>query len=58
MNLYELIRELKVCRSFLTPQEYRTLKGQAIRGDVEGAEKGLQRLRQRRQHGNHKKEVR
>ena len=29
MNLYELLRELKLCRRFLTPQQYRTLKGQA-----------------------------
>ena len=44
MNLYELLRELKLCRRFLTPQQYRTLKGQAVHGDVAGAEKGLQRL--------------
>ena len=43
MNLYELLRELKLCRRFLTPQQYRTLKGQAVHGDVAGAEKGLQR---------------
>ena len=41
MNLYELLRELKLCRRFLTPQQYRTLKGQAVHGDVAGAEKGL-----------------
>ena len=44
MNLYELLRELKLYRRFLTPQQYRTLKGQALHGDVAGAEKGLQRL--------------
>ena len=44
MTLYELLRELKLCRRFLTPQQYRTLKGQALHGDVAGAEKGLQRL--------------
>ena len=38
MNLYELLRELKLCRRFLTPQQYRTLKGQAVHGDVAGAE--------------------
>ena len=44
MTLYELLRELKLCRRYLTPQQYRTLKGQALHGDVTGAEKGLQRL--------------
>ena len=44
MNLYELLRQLKLCRRFLTQQQYRTLKGQAVHGDVVGAEKGLQRL--------------
>ena len=58
MNIYEFMHRLKLCRRYLTPQEYRTLKGQAVRGDVAGAEKGLQRLLQRRQDGNHKKEVR
>lgn len=44
MQLYELLRELKLCRRYLTSQQYRTLKGQALHGDVAGAEKGLQRL--------------
>ena len=44
MTLYEVLRELKLCRRYLTPQQYRTLKGQALHGDVAGAEKGLQRL--------------
>lgn len=48
MTLYELLHELKLCRQFLTRQQYRTLKGQAVHGDVAGAEKGLQRLLQRK----------
>ncbi|MDY6289998.1 MAG: hypothetical protein SPL86_00770 [Succiniclasticum sp.] len=44
MNLYQLLHELKVWKKFLTRQQYRTLKGQAVHGDVAGAEKGLQRL--------------
>ncbi len=44
MTLYELLRELKLCRRYLTPQQYRTLKGKALHGDVAGAERGLQRL--------------
>lgn len=42
--LCDLVRE----RSKLTPQQYRTLKGQILAGDVEGAEKGLAKLLRRR----------
>ncbi len=55
MNLYQLLHELKVWKTYLTRQQYRTLKGQAVHGDVAGAEKGLQRLLQRRNNGNSKK---
>ena len=55
MNVYEFMHQLKLCRRYLTPQQYRTLKGQAVKGNVADAEKGLQRLLQRRQYGNHKK---
>ena len=44
MNMYELLHELKLYRKYMTRQQYRSLKGQAIRGDVAGAEKGLQNL--------------
>ena len=57
MNLYQLLHELKVWKTYLTRQQYRTLKGQAVHGDVAGAEKGLQRLLQRRNDGNNKKAV-
>jgi hypothetical protein len=57
MNVYEFMHQLKLCRRYLTPQQYRTLKGQAVKGNVADAEKGLQRLLQRRQYGNHKKTV-
>ena len=57
MNLYQLLHELKVWKPYLTLQQYRTLKGQAVHGDVAGAEKGLQRLLQRRNDGNNKKAV-
>lgn len=57
MNLYQLLHELKVWKTYLTRQQYRTLKGQAVHGDVAGAEKGLQRLLQRRNDGNSKKAV-
>lgn len=35
---------LKDSREYLTRQQYRTIKGQMIAGDVEGARKGLLRL--------------
>lgn len=35
---------LKACRDRLTKQQYRTLKGQILAGDGEGAMKGLRRL--------------
>lgn len=35
---------LKDSRKYLTKQQYRTIKGQMIAGDVEGARKGLYRL--------------
>lgn len=39
---------LKACRDRLTKQQYKTLKGQILAGDGEGAMKGLRRLLQRR----------
>ncbi len=35
---------LKDSREYLTHQQYKTIKGQIIAGDVEGARKGLHRL--------------
>lgn len=43
-------RELKDSRPMLTKQQYRTIKGQAIKGNVMAARKGLLRIHQRR-HG-------
>lgn len=43
-------KELKSSRPMLTKQQYRTIKGQAVKGNVMAARKGLQRIRQRRQH--------
>lgn len=53
MNVYEFMHQLKLCRRYLTQQQYRTLKGQAVRGDVAGAEKGLQRLLRKEQREVH-----
>ncbi len=57
MNLYEFMHQLKLCKKYLTPQQYRTLKGQAVKGNVADAEKGLQRLLRRRENGDCKKTV-
>ena len=46
MNQTEAIAyiRLKACRSRLTTQQYKTLRGQIFAGDAEGAMKGLQKL--------------
>lgn len=35
---------LKESRKYLTQQQYKTIKGQIIAGDVDGARTGLRRL--------------
>lgn len=35
---------LKACRDRLTKQQYKTLKGQILAGDGDGAMKGLRRV--------------
>ena len=42
-------KELKSSRPMLTKQQYRTIKGQAVKRNVHEARRGLQRI-QRRQH--------
>lgn len=37
-------KRLKESKKYLTKQQYRTIKGQLIAGDIEGANKGLNRL--------------
>lgn len=41
-------RDLKNIRQHLTKQQYRTLKGQAVKGNVMYARKGLQKILMRR----------
>ncbi|SFE60521.1 hypothetical protein SAMN05216245_11038 [Succiniclasticum ruminis DSM 9236] len=53
MNVYEFMHQLKLCKKYLTPQQYRTLKGQAVKGNVAEAEKGLQRLLRKEQREVH-----
>ena len=45
---YVFWRELKDSRSHLTKQQYRTIKGQAVKGNVMDARKGLQRILHRK----------
>jgi len=42
--------QLKGCRDRLTKQQYKTLKGQILAGDSDGAMKGLRKILSRR-HG-------
>ena len=41
-------RELKQQRSNMTKQQYRTIKGQAVKGNMDAARKGMLRILQRR----------
>lgn len=41
-------RDLKNSRQHLTKQQYRTLRGQAVKGNVMYARKGLQKILMRR----------
>lgn len=43
VNVGAMIR-LKNARHLLTPQQFRTLRGQVLAGDPAGAMKGLQKL--------------
>lgn len=44
MTIEEYMKCLKHYRPRLTRQQYRTLKGQALSGNIEGAAKGLLKL--------------
>ena len=41
-------RDLKASRPNMTKQQYRTIKGQAVKGNVADARKGLQKVLMRR----------
>ena len=43
-------RELKQQRNNMTKQQYRTIKGQAVKGNIDAARKGMLRIKQRRQY--------
>lgn len=46
-RLNRFMKKLKNNRPFLTKQQYRTIKGQALSGDIDGAQKGLNSLLRR-----------
>ena len=41
-------RELKNNRPYLTKQQYRTIKGQAVKGNIDAARRGMLRIQHRR----------
>ena len=43
-RLNNFMRKLKNNRPYLSKQQYRTIKGQALAGDIDGAQKGLNSL--------------
>ncbi|MGN0449938.1 MAG: hypothetical protein ACI4G0_06250 [Ruminococcus sp.] len=47
-RLNRFMKKLKNSRPYLSKQQYRTIKGQALSGDIYGAEKGLNSLLNRR----------
>jgi len=42
--MIRFLMQLKQCQDMLTSQQYKTLKGQALAGDVLGAQQGLTKL--------------
>lgn len=39
-----MLKKLRHFKKHLTPQQYRTIKGQILSGDIEGADKGIHKL--------------
>ena len=53
MNIIKFNESLKKHKTILTEQQYRTLRGLAASGDIDGAVKGLHKLLRRyRRNGN------
>ena len=46
-RLNRFMKKLKNNRPFLSNQQYRTIKGQALSGDIDGVQKGLNSLLRR-----------
>ena len=45
---YKSLMHIKACRNRLTAQQYRTLKGQVLAGDADGAMQGLRTVLSRK----------
>lgn len=39
-----MLKKLRHYKKYLTPQQYRTIKGQILSGDIEGSKKGINKL--------------
>jgi len=50
---YSAIIQLQACRKYLTTQQYKTLKGQVLAGDAEGALRGLRTILKRKEAAQH-----
>lgn len=44
---FKALMQVKACMNRLTPQQYKTIKGQVLSGDPDGAMKGLRRILRR-----------
>lgn len=44
LKAHTFLRALKKYNGLITGQEFKTLRGQALAGDIEGATKGLERI--------------
>ena len=51
MTIHQFVCQLKSCRGKLPSQTLRTLRGQALAGDVDGAVRGLTRLLEKQSAG-------
>ena len=43
-NAHTVLQKIRQSRRRLTVQEERTIKGQALAGDIDGAERGLKKI--------------
>ncbi len=50
-DMYEVLKELKGYKHKMPLNTYRTLKGQVLAGDVAGAKRGLEKIKQKTRGG-------
>lgn len=46
--MHTFLKRLKSCKAQLSKQQFKTIRGQALSGDVAAAEKGLNRILRRK----------